>query len=45
MNKSVVSEHLHLDGAFCTVRRAIRKDTRQVFAAKYYKSEFLTAKN
>lgn len=33
------------DGARCTVKRAVRKDTRQVFAAKLYESDFLSAKN
>jgi serine/threonine protein kinase len=27
------------------VKRAVRKDTRQVFAAKLYEADFLTAKN
>lgn len=33
------------DGSSCTVKRAVRKDSRQVFAAKLYQADFLTAKN
>lgn len=33
------------DGAKCTVKRAVRKDNRQVFAAKLYEADFLSAKN
>ena len=33
------------DGANCTVKKAVRKDTRQVFAAKLCETGFLAAKN
>jgi serine/threonine protein kinase len=42
---SVVCLCLNSDGANCTVKRAVRKDTRQVFAAKLCQSNLLSAKN
>ena len=33
------------DGTTCTVKRAVRKENQQVFAAKLYQANMLTAKN
>lgn len=43
--KSLVVLPVKLDGGNCTVKRAVRKDTRQVFAAKMCQTNFLSAKN